>query len=471
MRLAWFSPLPPVRSGIAAYSVDVLAGLAARHAIDLYVEDRVWRAAGGQLHAGDGAAFRPLTGPLGLPLYRAFDFPTRHGQQPYPLVVYQLGNAACHGYMWPYLWRWPGLVVLHDGALHHARAHALLADQRADDYRAEFRYAHPGVDPRVADYVVEGLEGSPYYLWPMRRLVLERARGVAVHNERLREELAEESPATPLTQIAMGVASVADAAPVASGEGLSPTPVTFAAFGLITPEKRIPQILAAFAAVRQQVPGARLRLVGEIAEHYALWRDVARAEVADALEVTGYVDDAQLAAEVAAADVCLCLRWPTAHETSASWLRCLAAGRPTVITDQVTTVDVPVLDPRHWLLRHTRTDAASVFQPPLPSTAVAVAIDLGDEVHMLRQAMLGLATDAARRTALGARAREWWQGQHTLPRMHRDYERALAWAADLPMPAWHADLPAHLRPDAAAHARSLIAPLGIGVDVLGDGKG
>jgi hypothetical protein len=209
-----------------------------------------------------------------------------------------------------------------------------------------------------------------------------------------------------------------------------------------------------------------LRLVGETAEHYALWQDVARAGVADIVEVTGYVDDARLDAEIAAADVCLCLRWPTAHETSAMWLRCLAAGRPTVITDQLTTVDVPTLDPRHWLLRHTREDAGSVFQPPPVSTAVAVAIELADEAHMLRQAMLRLATDATLRASLGAEARAWWRAHHTVERMHRDYRRVLAWAAALPDPAWPPEAPSHLRPDPSSFARGLIEPLAVRVDVL-----
>ena len=162
MRIAWFSPLPPVHSGIAAYSVDVLDDVRRGHQVHLYVDDRVWGAAGGRLHAGLGPQIVPIVGPHGLPLYRAYDFVVRHEQAPYDLIVYQLGNAACHRFMWPYLLRWPGLVVLHDGALHHARAQALLADRRPADYRAEFRFNHPGVDPRVADYVVAGLQGSPY---------------------------------------------------------------------------------------------------------------------------------------------------------------------------------------------------------------------------------------------------------------------------------------------------------------------
>jgi glycosyltransferase involved in cell wall biosynthesis len=477
MRIAWFSPLPPVHSGISAYSLDVLGSLVGGHLVDVYVEDRVWRAAGGHLHAGEGRTFRAERTPEGHALYRAYDFVPRHRHAPYDLIVYQLGNAACHAYMWPYLLRWPGLVILHDGALHHARAEALLGDGREDDYRAEFRYNHPGVDPRVADYVVAGLEGSPYYLWSMLRIVMERARGVAVHSERLLEALQEEFEGTPVSHIAMGVPAVPEAtralttggedAETATREGA----VTFAAFGLITPEKRIAQVFEALAAVRREVPGVRLRLIGENAAHYALWQDVARHRVGDLIEITGYVDDTHLDAELAAADVCLCLRWPTAHETSASWIRCLAAGRPTVVTDQLTTVDVPTLDPRHWQLRHTRTDAASVFQPPNPlDAAVAVSIEMADEAHMLRQAVRRLATDASLRARLGTNARLWWEAHHTLDRMQRDYRRVLHWAAALPDPPVPSQWPSHLLPDPAVFARSLIAPLGVDVDVLGQGE-
>ena len=471
MRLAWFSPLPPVHSGIAAYSLDVLEGLRHRHEIDLFVDDGVWRAAGGHLHAGRGPLTVPLDGPLGLPLYRAYDFAVAHERAPYDLVVYQMGNAGCHRYMWPYLFRWPGLVVLHDAALHHARAQALLLDKRVDDYRAEFRFNHPGVDPRVADFVVAGLEGSPYYLWPMLRLVMSRARGVAVHSVPLRDALAEEFPETPLTMVSMGVPDPvggrdgdggrhgrrrparqpgypgrpAESAGSSSGpyrpdpEGRRPTAEGRQGRGGPVGVWRDHAGEADPApscgrwrpfAMRRRTCGCAWS--GEIGEHYALWQDVAATGTRDLIEVTGYVDEERLAAELRAADVCLCLRWPTARETSASWLRCLAAGKPTVVPDQVTTVDVPTLDPRHWQLKHDRTDAAAVFQPPEASRAVAVSIELADEEAMLRQALRRLVADADLRASLGRRAREWWEAHHTIARMRRDYERALAWAATQP---------------------------------------
>ena len=41
MRLAWFSPWPPQRSGIAGRSAELVAALAARgHAIDVFVDDQ-----------------------------------------------------------------------------------------------------------------------------------------------------------------------------------------------------------------------------------------------------------------------------------------------------------------------------------------------------------------------------------------------------------------------------------------------
>lgn len=488
VRLAWFSPLPPVHSGISAYSLDVLAGLGNHH-VDLYVEDRVWHAAGGHLHAGRGTQTVPLKGPLGLPLYRAYDFAVAQERAPYDLIVYQMGNAGCHRYMWPYLLRWPGLVVLHDAALHHARAQALLLDKRPDDYRAEFCFNHPGVDPRVADFVVAGLQGSPYYLWPMLRLVMQRARAVAVHSEPLRSALADEFPETPLAHVSMGVpdpwrsgmpnaenaahaanvGNTKNAGKLGHAAGRSRTGgggVVLSAFGVITPEKRILPILRALAAIRGDAPDVRLRLVGEIGEHYALWQDVAATGTRDLIEVTGYVDDEQLAAELRTADVCLCLRWPTARETSASWLRCLAAGKPTIVPDLITTVDVPTLDPRHWQLKHDRQDAASVFQPPDASRAVAVSLELSDEQAMLRQALRRLIADLDLRASLGTRAREWWQAHHTVQRMHRDYARVLDWAAGQALPEWSPDVPRHLRHDPSTMARELAAPFGVDVDIL-----
>ena len=68
--------------------------------------------------------------------------------------------------MWPYVFRYPGLVVLHDGQLHFTRARLLLQQKRYSDYRAEFKFNHPEARPGLADLEISGLLGSLHYFWP-----------------------------------------------------------------------------------------------------------------------------------------------------------------------------------------------------------------------------------------------------------------------------------------------------------------
>jgi glycosyltransferase involved in cell wall biosynthesis len=440
VRIAYFSPLPPVRSGIADYSIELLGRLGHAHVVDVFVaspaELAVWSEGRGP--------FRALS---------AHDFVWRRLRTPYDLVIYQVGNARCHDYMWPYLFRWPGLVVLHDGHLHHARAWSLLHRRREDDYRAELAFNHPDLPPSAGEIGLGGFSGPLYYFWPMLRTVVDSARLVAVHNAQLAADLAVEFPATPVRTIPMGVADPASAAADAreitrARHGLAPEAVALAAFGGLTPEKRLDAVFASLAVARRYDSRVRLLLVGEAAAHYDA-REAARAHrVEDLVTMTGFVPDEDLPGYLAAADVVVSLRWPSGRETSASWLRAIAAGRPTIITDLAQQADVPTLDPRSWSVLH----AQPTLQAPEP---VAVSIDILDEAHSLTLALKRLIGDAPLRATLGAAARQYWQAHHSLARMSDGYASVITEASERPDPS--RPLPGHLRPDPAEHASTLVA--------------
>jgi glycosyltransferase involved in cell wall biosynthesis len=479
VRIAWFSPFPPVRTGIAACSADLVAALAARgHLIDPY------------------------------PSGAAHDFPWRHRQQPYDLVVYQFGNSSHHDYEWAYAFRYPGLIVLHDTHLHHARAAFLLPERRAADYRAEFRFNHPDVPADAAELAVAGFDNRLYYEWPMVRALVESARLVAVHGEGARAELLTHLPPRHDDQIDEQIDDAIVAIRLGHGElvsaeraaaarsriralyGIPPDAVLFGAFGGLTPDKRIPQVLAALRAILPHVPAARLLLAGGIAAHYDLHADIARHGLAPVVTVAGYVEtDAALTDHLAACDVSLNLRWPTARETSGPWLRALAAGVATVITDLAHLGGVPSLDPQTWrpnieadsgmcegrgASRDARGgtreagremreagDPIPRLPPPTPLLAppATVAIDILDEDHSLRLAMRALGSDAELRGRVARGGREYWQRAHSLDGMVDDYERILTRAAARPDP--RVELPAHLRNAGEQRLRSLLAPLGV----------
>jgi glycosyltransferase involved in cell wall biosynthesis len=429
MRIAWFSPLPPARSGIATYSADLLPHLTA-HEIDRFSETS------------------------------ARDFLWQARRRPYDLVVYQLGNGPCHDYMWGYLAAFPGLVVLHDARLHQARARGLLRRERFDDYRREFWFDHPDVRRDFVEYAVAGLGGPIYYCWSMLRVVMRTARLVAVHNPRVAADLRDEFPDAAVDAIRLGTSAIGSTAPGAAAAGrarvraslgIPDEAVLFTAFGKLTAEKRIGAILRAFDAIGGEHAGLHLLLAGDASDYPALEQQREASAHARRIHVCDYVPDEAIGDYLAASDACLCLRWPTALETSASWLQCLAAARPTVISDLAHLVDIPTID-----LGSRRASQASTDR-------VAIAIDLVDEEASLILAMRALAGDQQMRDSLARSGHAYWSANHTLGAMAGDYERLIAQAAARPAPVV-TDLPAHFTDDYSEMARTLVERFGIALD-------
>ena len=135
--------MPPARTGVAEYSAEVVGALRADHDVDVFVDEPVAR------------AWRDRPGER---VRSAHEFVWRHARGPYDLTIYQLGNSSAHDYEWAYLFRYPGLAVLHDAHLHHARAAMLLRLTRSDDYRREFAAAEPDASPDLAELAIAGFD-------------------------------------------------------------------------------------------------------------------------------------------------------------------------------------------------------------------------------------------------------------------------------------------------------------------------
>jgi glycosyltransferase involved in cell wall biosynthesis len=431
VRLAFVSPLPPAPSGVADYAADLLALVAGHNEIELFHgQDEV-----------DGARL-----PAGVPLHPAARFLERHRGRPFELAVYQMGNGPSHDFVYDLVSRVPGLLVLHDLVLHHARAAQFLeseavrawrlepasvaARERAkpvlEAWRAELAYSYPAQGGRLFAAQLGTVGDLLPYAYPLFRIPVEASRLVAVHNRFMAEAIRREVPEAEVECAPMPVSRVAvDARAVRELRarlGFATSDLVVGVFGLLTPEKRPLAVARAVARAAVTHPGLRLLLVGPVPDRTRLESELERLGVRGRTVLTGRIPLPELAEHIEAADVVAHLRYPTARETSAALLRVLAQGRPTIVSD----------------LEH---------QADLPGDAV-LRVDVADEEAALGAALARLAGDAALRRQLAHSAAAFVSRDHAPERVTEAWQRVFERARERRLPVsrdWPAGWP---RPEA-----------------------
>ncbi len=416
-RLAFMSPLPPASSGIADYSVDVLNLLAADHQIDVF---------------HDQAEVTSERLAPGCRLAPAKSFLSAHAERPYELVIYQLGNADCHGFLYDLMARVPGLLVLHDLVLHHSRARMFLdsapvrayradpssataraeAEAEIQAYRSEIAYTYPGAAGRLDQTHLSTTGDLLPYAYPLFRIPVECSRATAAHNDFMVAAVRAEVPGRQVFRIPMAIepVTVPDevVAQLRARHGIAPGELVVGSFGLATREKRLETVARAVARARALHSRIRLLVVGQVPDPVRLGRLIAELGLTQSTTIAGRVSFHELAAHITLADVAVHLRYPTGRETSAALLRILAQARPPVISDLEHLADIP-------------EDAV-------------VRADVTDEEGEVTRAILNLAASPERRRRLGRRAREHVERNHSGTRCLAGYEGAIEGALQLPSP-------------------------------------
>ena len=367
MRVAYYSPLSPQRSGIADYSALLLPALERRVDIVLARPERPQPAA--------------------------------------DVALFQLGNdPEWHGWIYDALRRRGGLVVLHEVALHGLMAGLTLGRGDRGGYLAAVE-RDGGVEGRLrAERALAGLEPPLWEVdpdrFPLIGEALDFAQGVVVHSQYAEGKVRAAGYAGPVHRIAY---------PAPSGEARSPTPFpagrspVIGSLGKLNSAKRIPQLLHAYSRLLRRFPRALLVLAGEGVEEPRMRIRLEALGLGPGKEVQlrGYVPAEEFSALVAGADICVSLRGPTLGETSASAIAALAAGTPLVVSDV------------GWFRE-------------LPDSVAAKVVPDEWEVGHLAAVLELLASDAELRRRLGAAGRAYVRRELGVERAADGYAAALA---------------------------------------------
>jgi glycosyltransferase involved in cell wall biosynthesis len=369
MKVAYFSPMPPERSGIADYSALLLPALGDR--LDVTVVKR-------------GRKKPP----------RGTD-----------VSLYHVGNNPdAHAWIVDALHREPGVVVLHDFVLHHLVAGMTVGRRNGHGYLDAMEREH-GVVGRLLAHGVLDKRIPP--LWesrpadfPLASFVLEHATGVIVHSRTVSDLVRASGFTRPVWVVPHPAWPVNQIAPARIATG----PV-IGCFGVVNASKRIPELLDATANVREAHPNVTLLLVGPTSPGFDLERRLQRLGLGEkGLVREGWTDEARLWELMAGVDIAANLRHPTMGETSGSVIRALSLGKPLVVSDVGWFSELP--------------------------DEVALKIPAGDdEVAVLTAALELLVTRADVREAMGVAGVELARREHDLGRVAELYAAALEEAA------------------------------------------
>lgn len=316
--LVLFSPLPPAKSGIADYTLELLPALARIRPVVVVCERPLaeqgedWLTVSVEQYERDAA----LTA--------------------WP-HVYQIGNNADHVFAWRALRRRPGVLVQHDFNLHYLVEDATLAAGDAAGYREVLCEEHGEAGATLADLRQIGLFSESQKLaLPLNRHLLPQATGLIVHSqwvhERLPAEVHERTLVLPhhfAPQVAAYDGLTREAA--RARLGLPGDSFVVLSLGYITPPKQIQATLAALAMLRAR--GARFVFVigGQRNPGFDIDAQVRRHGLEDCVRITGYLDEDQFFTHIAAADTLVNLRYPSVGESSGTLARALAMGLPAIV--------------------------------------------------------------------------------------------------------------------------------------------
>lgn len=375
MRLAWFSPLPPIPSGIADYSLEMLGLLSATEDVDVF--------------SPRAGLVRGVRTPPGVRRYPPSSFEERASD--YEAVLYHLGNNPHHEYVYRAALRRPGVVVLHDFVLHHLVSWMLVDGPRRDwpEYEALMAASYGEAGLRLADLRMKGVATDfEKFLLPLNEAVIRSARGIVVHSEDVAARVREVAPITPVTVIphhaGLPPASVqgVDRAAARARLRIGADDFVVGQFGYMTFPKQPSAVLGGFATLAAGHPRARLVVVGADHSGGGLERLARRHGVLDRVRRTGFVDLERFYLYLKAVDVVVNLRYPSAGESSGTFARAVAEGRATIVNDLGSFAEVP------------------------DDVALKVEVD-GDQAAEVARHLMRLADDPAFQRGIETRARAY----------------------------------------------------------------
>lgn len=331
IKMAYVSPLPPEKTGVSNYSLQLLPELASFFDIVIIVDKIItedkWLISNFQIE--DAQWF------------------TKNAKQ-FDVILYQFGNSPLHYYMFKLFEQFSGIVVLHDfflsGILHWAD---VLIPNEKNSFFKRLYDSHGYIS--LLYHKQKGREAA-LQTYPCNFSILKKANGIIVHSQHA-IDLAKkwynfDNPnyIQKIPQLRIRAGNLINRAKAREILQLTDKDFLICSFGFVSPNKLSDRICHSFINSKfAKNPNFYLSLVGE--NHIGSFGDkiteLLKINKLMKIEITNFVPMDLFETYLSAADLAIQLRTQSRGETSACIYNCLDYGIPTIVNKHGSFNDLP----------------------------------------------------------------------------------------------------------------------------------
>lgn len=386
MKIAYFTPVSPQKTGIADYSERELLPYLSKYAeIDIFIDKGI----------------KPTNPEIirNFHVYHYAEYESMKDQ--FDIVLYHMGNNEFHEFIYNYLIKYPGITILHDIYLHGFLWSCSISRGDKERYLNEFEYCH-GLNGLMTGKEAVETGVYPEFKYPLIKRITDKSYGVICHSEFGVEKIMESNSEVFVAKInhplripeEIKVIDQINTELLRKDLGISNEQRVITSFGFISAHKRYPILLSVFKRFLKEYPDSILLLVGE--DLVGIDKLIYDLNLEKSVRTTGYTPFNRIIDYLALSDFCINLRYPTAGETSGSVLRIMAAGKPVIVSNVGWFSEIP------------------------DSCCLKVDVDSYEEKTLL-ECMKALAGDEQLRKTIGRNAQRYVIKEHDPDKISNEY--------------------------------------------------
>lgn len=334
-KIAWFTPINPIKSGISDYSEDLMSVLTKFIDIDIFID----------------GSYKPSSQSIKqiCSVYPAKKF--KELSDSYDMIVYQIGNSQFHTYMIDFMDKFPGVMVQHDLVLQGLVYTDCVTRNRFNKEKfLEYVFENFGYAKylEISNKISQGVDLDFFnYHQNFAKKFIDENYLTLVHSNYVKDLLLKQNSFSEIRKINFGHPVIYSSVKEKYQAKKIPEPdkKIISIFGRIVKSRRPEIVLKAFSNLihGKNISDIHLFLVGELNEDCKkdVLKTIKHEKIENFVTITGFVDKNRFDYYYENTDICVNLRYPSSGETSASIIKSLAYGIPTITSNYAQYKEYP----------------------------------------------------------------------------------------------------------------------------------